>query len=241
MEEIKAKEHGHLAKVKVAMAWRLGWRADPNGILCLGKCRKRGDLDRELEHFDFVLLLNKEAWQGLNEAQKRALVDHELCHAQVVIDADGNPKIDDCDRPVCRIRKHDCEEFRCIVERHGLWTSDLAAIAQGAINDAKRTLFDATVDEVEKPNGQANGKPNWRTTPIDQLGLKTSDCNKLRSAGIYTAGELQDRMTAEGTWWARQINGVGEAAKTRIEDIFNEWALRNVKDDAEAVESGEAV
>lgn len=215
MEEIRAKEHGHLEGVKIALAWRLGWRPDANNILCLGKCRKRGDLDRELDDFDFVILLNKEAWQGLNEKERRALVDHELCHAQVVMDADGNPKHDDRDRLVCRIRKHDTEEFKAVVERHGLWTNELAAIAQAAINDSRRPLL------TDEPGG--NGQPisDWRTTPVDKIGFREADAEKLAAADIRTAGELQDEMTRYGVTWNHGVRGIGEAARERVEDAFN--------------------
>jgi hypothetical protein len=52
LNQIRNRDHGHLEGVKIALAWRLGWRPDANGILSLGKCRKRGDLDRELDAED---------------------------------------------------------------------------------------------------------------------------------------------------------------------------------------------
>lgn len=60
---------------------------------------------------------------GLSDAQRVALVDHELCHCR--IDAKGNPKI----------RAHSIEEFSDVVRRHGLWKPDVqwfADIAKGA-------------------------------------------------------------------------------------------------------------
>ena len=84
LEEILTKERNDLADLKLAIAWRIGWRPDANNILTLGRCRKRGDLDRELDGFDFVVLLNKEAWASLKTKEKQALIFHELCHSQVV-------------------------------------------------------------------------------------------------------------------------------------------------------------
>jgi hypothetical protein len=211
MEEIQAKDHGDLDGVKIGLAWRLGWRPDANKNLCLGKCRKRGDLDRELDTFDFVIMLNKEAWPGLNLKEKRALIDHELCHANVVLDSDGEPKVDDADRLVCRIRKHDTEEFRDVVKRHGLWTSDLAAIAQAAVNDAQRPLLaDAAKADDAKPDAKAWRK--WKTEKLGQYGLPAGKVKLLEDAGLGTMGKLMDAMAKQGAedfWW-KDVKGFGE-------------------------------
>lgn len=229
LSEIRNKEHGHLAEAKIGLAYRLGWRADADGRLTLGQCRKRGDLDRELDGFDFIILLNKEAWDRLNEKQKRALIDHELCHAQIVIDSDGSPKTNDRDRLVTRLKKHNCEEFREVVQRHGLWKQDLEAFATAAINDAKRPLL----NEAEKGNGKAekpvtNGKPpavpsNWRKLGIEKLAgsVTEKDREKLGAASIYTLGDLQDLMTKHGTFWNQNVSGIGRAGADRVEDAFN--------------------
>lgn len=216
MEDIKAKEHGNLDGAKIAMAWRIGWRADADGIVCLGKCRKRGDLDRELDSFDFVILLNQEAWRGLNDTQKRALIDHELCHAQIVNDSDGNPKYDDRDRLVCRIRKHDCEEFKCIVDRHGLWTSDLAELAQATINDATRPLL----AEAEKA-GPTNDK--WKNLSLGAAAISDKYIDKLEAAGVHTLGELQEKMNKHGQFWGKEL-GLSRQ-RVAIEDEFNRYLL----------------
>ena len=220
MEDMRAKHHANLTDAKIAMAWRLGWRADSDGILCLGKCRKRGDLDRELDSFDFVILLNSEAWEGLNTKQKEALIDHELCHAQIVIDSDGNPKKDDRDRLVCRIRKHDCEEFKCIVERHGFWTSDLAELAQATINDAKRPLL-ATVEATEKLAGPLDDK--WKKNSLAAAAISEKYIDKLEEAGVHTLGELQAKMNEHGQFWAKEL----KIARSRvaIEDEFNRYLM----------------
>jgi len=241
MEELRSKHHGHLEETKIAMAWRLGWRPDANGILCLGRCRKRGDLDRELDSFDFVILLNKEAWQGLNTKEKQALVDHELCHAQVVFDADGNPKLDDQDRPVCRIRKHDVEEFKAVTERHGLWTSSLAEIAQATINDAKRPLLAGTKkDEAAEKvdgNGQAkNAWEQWKVEELCQFGLPNGKANLLLNAGLSTMGKLVSRMDKDDIdsppWW-KDIKGFGETGYDKLVDAM--MGLRKARPEFQAV------
>jgi hypothetical protein len=250
LQEIRDAEHGHLGDAKIGMAWRLGWRANTDGQLQLGACRKRGDLDRELDGFDFIILLNREAFAVLNEKSKRALIDHELTHAQIVNDSDGNPKHDDRDRLVCRIRKHDVEEFRVIVERHGAWTQNLAKMAQAAINDASRPLLkiaeaandppyngDGTLTFFQESTGEGEGegetaetptakpltKKQWRKTPLAVVISNPRYTEALAAADIDTCGNLQDTMNKHGMLWNRTIKGIGDIAKVKIENAFNAY------------------
>ena len=145
LEETVKKWHPHLKEAKIAIAWNLAWKADPDGRLVLGKCKKVGELDRQFHDFDFVILLNKEVWdkslEEFGNNLKHALIDHELCHAQISLDGDGNPKKDEQGRFVWRIKKHDLEEFREIVNRHGLWKSDITAFVKTAIEKCKTPLL----------------------------------------------------------------------------------------------------
>lgn len=225
MDELLNTEHGHLHDATIGMAWRMGWRADTDGHLMLGQCRKRGDLDRELDKFDFIILLNREAWPTLSGEQKRALIDHELCHAAIVMDADGEAKRNDRGQLVTRIRKHDMEEFRAIVQRHGLWTADLEQIARASINDAGRPLLKAETPSGEAsqsdvqpnagPNAESNGDA-WRSLPIDELGLSESQADKLREK-CQTLGELSDLMAAKGDWWPKEFIRIQRA---KVDDAW---------------------
>lgn len=233
MEGLIAKDRKDLENVKLAIAWRIGWRADANGLLTLGRCRKRGDLDRELDEFDFVILLNKEAWQTLDDTQKQALIFHELCHAQVVIDSDGNPKQDDRDRLVCRIRKHDVEEFRLVTEKFGLWTQDLAKLAQANINDAARPLLKANEekqpgDEIAAANGELTAAQK-RTQLRNVLDQRHADLLVGCQHAVSTVGQLQALFTRFGDTWHQEVRGIGAAAKEKIENRFNDWVMEQVE------------
>jgi hypothetical protein len=61
----------------------------------------------------FLLMFAGALWPQLTEAQRVALVDHELMHCG----ADG------------ALVPHDVEEFAAIIQRHGLWTPDVQAFA----------------------------------------------------------------------------------------------------------------
>lgn len=127
MRDLIDKHHTHLRDARIAMAWRYGWKPDPDNRVKLGQCKKGSDLDRELHPYDFVILVNAEWWsmKGVKQEHRRALIDHELCHAQVDVDRNGQPKEDERGRTIYRIRKHDIEEFSEIVARHGCYTHDL--------------------------------------------------------------------------------------------------------------------
>lgn len=143
MDALIVQHHPHLADANIAIAWRFGWTEDADGRLRLGQCSKGSDLDRELHGFDFVILLNHEAWNHaeFTEKQRRMLIDHELCHAQVAEDEDGEVKRDVKQRIVYRIRKHDIEEFEEIVQRHGFQTAALESFAKTCIARAKMPLL----------------------------------------------------------------------------------------------------
>jgi hypothetical protein len=169
------RHHSHLNDARIGMAWRRALKPDPDGRLVLGKCKKASDLDRELAAFDFVILLNQEAWNDLDHSQREALLDHELCHAQVARTKDGDPKMDEKGRIVYRLRKHDIEEFSEVVERHGLYKADLAAFAEKCAARRKAPLFADVPEEPptngEAPSGERPARPK-RTRPSRR---KTAD------------------------------------------------------------------
>jgi hypothetical protein len=127
--------------VKIALAWATAWKPDVDGRLMLGKCKKASDLDRELAPYDFVIFLNRWFWQDtrVTKEQRSALLDHELMHAAVAYDENGDMKRDDRGRTVYRVRKHDLEEFSDIVSRHGIWKSDIEAFARALRRAEART------------------------------------------------------------------------------------------------------
>lgn len=63
------------------------------------------------DEYHFMIVIGRDRWETLEDAQRRALIDHELCHC--VMDGDA-PKM----------RNHDYEEFAEIIARHGFWRED---------------------------------------------------------------------------------------------------------------------
>ena len=72
-----------------------------------------------------------DVWTRLNSTQRIALVDHELCHF-------GNDGM-------CG---HDVEEFRAVIDRHGLWRPEIELLAASM---AQFKLFPAGPEIESKP------------------------------------------------------------------------------------------
>lgn len=139
LAEVRNQSHPDLSDADIALAWRKSTKPDKDGHLVLGKCKKVGDLQKEFIPFDFIILLNREVWDDpeFTPDKKRALIDHELCHADISLDKEGIPKEDDRGRLVYRMKKHDIEEFHAIVDRHGLYKADLVRFAETLLKKKK--------------------------------------------------------------------------------------------------------
>ena len=89
------------------------------------ECKKASDLDRDLHQFDFIIILNRETWEAFSEEQRAALLDHELCHAEVKYN-DGQVEFDDRGR------------------RNGIWKNDLIAFAEAMADQQEELFLDGT-------------------------------------------------------------------------------------------------
>lgn len=97
-----------------------------------GTCRKIAGLHAHLagdgsgDDPFFCITITKPIWDVMDDRQRAALVDHELCHAWVDTDSDGPAKLS--------TNPHDLEEFGCVVRRHGLWRESVQAF----LDDCRR-------------------------------------------------------------------------------------------------------
>lgn len=135
-------QHRELGDALITPAWMVGIKPDRDGRIVLGKMKKANELERELHGFDAILLLNQEHWRILKPEQRRALVDHELCHLAPAMDPTTlEQKVDAHGRKCWRTRKHDLEEFRDVVQRHGMYKADIASFVQAANESRALPLF----------------------------------------------------------------------------------------------------
>jgi len=159
LAELRAKYHEHLEEARIALAFKIGTRASPEGVTSIGKAKKISDADKLLSDFDFLILLNEEFWSSeeVDRSQRMALLDHELTHCQVKLDKQGEPVRDAAGRPVWRIRRHDVEEFHDVARRWGLWTSTLEKLAGALAEKAQLPLLNQAKPSKRKARAAAGG------------------------------------------------------------------------------------
>jgi hypothetical protein len=126
-ERLIPQHHKHLKDATIVYLFTDGARKK-NGKIVLGTAKKTSPMEHFLSQRDtaeganFILLFGIEEWRGLSEAQRIALVDHELMHCDVTYNEETGEQS-------WTIRAHDIEEFTDIVARHGLWQPDLEQFA----------------------------------------------------------------------------------------------------------------
>lgn len=135
------KWHDELSEAAVGLAWRLRTKADVDGRIVLGKCKNISDFEKEYIPYDFVIILNDQYWANFNDKQRLALMDHELHHAAPKLNDECEHEEDERGRKLWRTRKHDIEEFRAVIERHGCYKSDLEAFAEAIRKKQETPLF----------------------------------------------------------------------------------------------------
>jgi hypothetical protein len=157
LDEVRDKWHEDLYGAKIALAYRKRLKCDKDGILMLGKCLKVNDLQKEFCAFDFIIILNREVWQEATFDKKRriALLDHELCHAALSLDKDLERTNDEKGRTVYRVRRHDIEEFRSVVEHHGCYKADLVKFAEALLKKKAAPLLSVVQEVADEVNAGA--------------------------------------------------------------------------------------
>ena len=143
LAEVRAEGHFDCVEARIALAWKKGTKPNVDGHLMLGRCVLLTALVREMVPFDYVIVLNREVWEDpeFTREKKLALLDHEMCHTAPLLDAEGNRVRDTKERLCWRLRGHDIEEFRAIVQRHGCYKRDLERFAEALLENGKEPLF----------------------------------------------------------------------------------------------------
>lgn len=131
VQEAMENYHQRLIGQQVTVAVLMAADIDPDsgevwpalklaGYPCAATMKVTPLADRALGREDALLTLDAAKWHSLNHDEKLALLDHELCHLEFVIDEDGAVRRDDQKRPKLRLRLHDIQigAFREVAERH---------------------------------------------------------------------------------------------------------------------------
>lgn len=129
---VMAEHHKHLHELGVTIetlfARKYNKDEEPEaaivirGQVCGAKISISSLQDRVRGIADAKLIIDAEyGWERLAPSRREAMIDHELCHLQLAVDKDGNPKVDDHGRPKLKVRHHTFEisGFPEVMERHG--------------------------------------------------------------------------------------------------------------------------
>lgn len=142
------ENHGHLAEAKIKYLFREGpWSSKDRTTW--GQAVKVSSRDKHLTGYDFLIIINYKVWCAIDLQQKRALVDHELCHCGRHADDDkeGNPR--------WYIVGHDLEDFVSVVRRHGYWAESVARMAKAMDLHRQSNLLDHGLEFPEEDEGEA--------------------------------------------------------------------------------------
>lgn len=169
-DELVPKHHKDLVDVRIEYVFR-SETAKSKGREVWGTARKISGLNAylsqkggpsEAESGDvdyFVIEISEPVWQVLDAGQRRALVDHELCHCALEVSVNESTGEETV---ALKTRPHDVEEFRAVVIRHGLWREDLGDFA-AALPEKQRNfedlLSDSDWDGLEATVSIAGGAP----------------------------------------------------------------------------------
>jgi hypothetical protein len=155
-----------------------------------------GPKERAMERGDAEIVIDEENWTDLSDAEKDALLDHELYHLEVVKNKlKTRAKRDCCGRPVLKIRKHDRQFgwFDAIARRHGDASAEVIQFKQFEKECGQLYLGLSFIeDQIAKlkPDGVESVTI---TTPgsnvgvkIDSTGVHETDCagNPVNDASV---------------------------------------------------------
>lgn len=187
LEDQMGKYHEHLGELDVRIGMRMVHAARSEtgeikqpalmhaghralALVRLVKARERVFCDQ-----DAIIDIDADEWEEMDDAEKAALVDHELCHLELVRDKEGNIATDDDARPVLRLKPDEIyfTGFYAVLRRHGT-----ASCEYKSLDSIKRLgdqlLFDWALD--------VDSLRPWR--PEDDAEAETEDVNEPEPAGV---------------------------------------------------------
>lgn len=122
-KKIIVEHHSHLIEARIVYLFRNG-KWVKKGRAVLGQAKLAAEDARFIGQYDFIIIVNLNAWNNAGVTTREALVDHELTHCECEIDRAGNNR--------WKIADHDVHEFISIVRRHGPWASDLQRLLKAS-------------------------------------------------------------------------------------------------------------
>lgn len=183
--------HPHLEEAVITYLFRVSkssWASQ--GRTKLGAAKKLSTEARHLSgDFDAEVVVDSFHWNLLDENQREALVDHELCHLVVATDADGQELCRPDGRPRLTIRGHDVEAFADEIRRHGLWRDDLVVAAR-AVQIHLPVAGDADELAARRMGHLTNDTQITLTGPDGQSATTTVEGLRRAADAIRNGGDV---------------------------------------------------
>ena len=157
-EELIDKYHPHLVDAKDYIGYyyreggQVSWGVKPT--------RNNPFVNKLTEGEMVTIFVVRGDWEGWSMERRLAEVDHALCHINRTsagkIQGENGQPVDTWEDPEepknWSIRKHEVEDFACIVERHGLYYGSLEKFAEVAGNAPHQI----TIGDVEREAEQGD-------------------------------------------------------------------------------------
>jgi hypothetical protein len=90
------------------------------------------------EDADFLILIDRPLWDGLDAERRERLLYHELCHVHAKEDEFGSPKVGNDGRIQLKLVPHDAEVFNAELERYGPVVCDFDQTLAAAVEGHRR-------------------------------------------------------------------------------------------------------
>lgn len=121
-------------------------------------------LDQPLDFF--VIEISEEIWEGLTTKGRKALVDHELSHLEIVEDEseDGIVSVN------LAVVGHDVAEFSAVLMRHGLWNESVEHFV--GVGAEQLSLDDAAAPKAEPSGGDGEKSGDSRVSQIANAAVE---------------------------------------------------------------------
>jgi hypothetical protein len=162
MDSLIAQFHPDLAEANIIVGYNYGWKPNRDGKIVLASVSLFSDFDRQIHGKDVKILLNYNYWHNpiTTDDNRKALMDHQLCHPRPIMDLDlAVPVRNDMGMIKYYLRAHDIEDFAEVVDRWGIWLVDMERSAEamaGAWEKEKEAREQKSAEELadEDPDGE---------------------------------------------------------------------------------------
>lgn len=158
--------HPDIENAKVQIDYLYAYAKDPeepglklHGYPALAICKITSLKDRVKGMGDCEISIDAKRYSEMSDAQKDALLDHELEHIQIKRDEDGLFKTDDIGRPALKMKLHDFDFgwFSSIAQRHGNNSIEVQQ-AHSIFDSAGQYLFPSLAPAALPAPKASNGK-----------------------------------------------------------------------------------